>query len=88
MFNRYTVSERRKQKFEQREGEDNHAFIARQLTMARPHEVAWLFLVRGDDHQREAMQLAQQARTAWWSRMAVFAVLLSVPVNAIIATYG
>lgn len=85
MFRRYEVSARRRDAFARREGEDSYGWVARQICMARPHEVAWLYMLRNDDGQREAMQLVQAARTAFWSRLAVFAVLVSVPVNAIIA---
>ena len=37
---RYEISEKRRKKFDQRPGEDVHGWIARQLSMARPYEVA------------------------------------------------
>ena len=41
-------------------------------------------MLRNDPKQVEAMKLVQQARAAYWSRWAVFAVVLSIPANVAI----
>jgi hypothetical protein len=80
-FKRYEVSDtRHRELFDRREGEDPYQMIARQLTMAKPYELAWLYLLRDDPKQREAMMLLQQARTAFWARLAVIMSALALPV--------
>lgn len=79
---RYTTSERRQRKlFTQREGEDFSAFLARQLAMARPSEVARLFLLRNDEQQRQAMTLLQQARSVRWAKLSVIVSTVSLVVS-------
>ena len=70
---RFEVSEKRRQEFEQRPGEDPYQWIARQIDSATPFEATWLFYLRsGDQNQREAWKFHQAAVTAMWTRRAVF----------------
>lgn len=81
---RYTISARRKAKFERRDGETSEQWVARQMTMASPFELAWLGLIR-DDTQRTIMQTVASARAARWARWAVVVALLSVPINVAVS---
>jgi hypothetical protein len=85
MLRRYEISDKRHRKlFDQRPGEDAHIMIARQICMSRPHEITTLYMLRSEPKQARAMQLAQAARAAYWSRWAVLAVVLSIPANVAI----
>lgn len=82
--NRYTVTAKRKRKFEQRDGEDVYAWVSRQISMARPYELTWLYLLRhGDEKQRQAMEFSVAHRAAWWTRFASLTAL-AVSVVAIV----
>jgi hypothetical protein len=62
--------------------------IARQLTQARPFEVAWLFMLRTSESaetQVKALTPLQQARSVFWSRVAVFMAALSLPIAVVAA---
>jgi hypothetical protein len=62
-----------------------YEFIAKQMDVARPRDIAILYMLRSNDpKQQEAMQLMQEAKTALWTRRAVIAVVLSVPLNGLI----
>jgi len=64
---------------------DRYLYLGRQMEVARPREVAALYMMRSKDKsQQEAMQLIQEARTAMWTRRAVFAAVLSVPLNGFV----
>lgn len=75
-----------------REGDTAQQMLVRHLAQARPFEVAWLFMLRTSEHaesQVKALTLLQQARTVYWSRVAVLMAALSLPiavVAAVIAT--
>ena len=79
---KYHVSDKRRQDFEQRPGEDPYQWIARQIDMASPFEATWLFYMRStDENQREAWQFHQAAVTAKWTRRAVFASSVGVALS-------
>jgi hypothetical protein len=57
--------------------------IARQLARARPFELGWLFMLRTSENadvQVRALTLMQQARSVFWSRIAVMMAGLSLPI--------
>ena len=65
--------------------QQNYEHLADQMNVARPKDIAILYMLRTKDKtQQEAMQLLQEAKTAEWTRRAVVAVVLSIPVNALI----
>ena len=82
----WEISDKRKALFELKEGENVYLALGRQMEIARPHELAALYMMRsGDEAQKEAMMLVQEAKTAVWTRRAVFAAVLSVPLNGLVA---
>lgn len=84
-WSKYEVSERRKQEFEQRPGEDPYQWIARQIDSATPFEATWLFYLRsGDENQREAWKFHQAAVTAMWTRRAVLASSVGLAISVVL----
>lgn len=65
--------------------EDAYLWIARQINMATPYELTALFIIRDDEKQRRAMEMAQQAHMARWTRNAVFAAIWAVSVTSVVA---
>lgn len=57
--------------------------IARQLAQARTFELGWLFMLRTSEQaesQVKALTLMQQARSVFWSRVAVIMAGLALPI--------
>ena len=79
--NRYQISPKRKAEFEQRPNEDNCQWIARQLTMAKPYEVAWLMMLRNDEKQRRVYEMLQLAKTEHSTRQAKWAMVATVIIS-------
>ncbi len=65
--------------------EDVHMWISRQINMATPFELTVLFMMRSDQKQLRAMEMAQQAHMARWTRNAVFAAIAAVSASSIVA---
>lgn len=81
----WEISDKRKALFVVEEGEDPHLALGRQMEVARPNELGALYMMRSKDPaQREAMMLVQSAKTAVWTRRAVFAALALIPVNGLV----
>ena len=84
---RFNIHPERKKMFDRtRPDETVEQMIARQLAMSRPFEVAWLFMLRTSEHaesQVKALTLLQQARTVYWSRIAVLMAALSLPIAVV-----
>jgi len=80
----WEISDRRKALFVVHEGEDLYLALGRQMEVARPNELGAIYMMRQDPVQREAMMVVQEAKTAVWTRRAVFFALGSIPVNALV----
>ncbi len=63
--------------------------VARQLDMVTPFESVWLYMVRDQKKQHEAMALLQSTRSVIWTRRAVYAALalglLNIPLAIVVA---
>ncbi|MEQ1872960.1 MAG: hypothetical protein ABL953_04470 [Ilumatobacteraceae bacterium] len=83
----YDPNQKRKKKLTTRlPGEDPYAFVIRTMNEARPHEQAWLYMIRhGDDKQQETMRFLAEAKVAYWTRFAVIFAALSLPISVIAA---
>ena len=81
----------RKRQFEQRTNDDGtpedvYEWISRQIAMARVRELVWLYLLRSSDEpQQRAMELAVQAKVAYWTRFATMVALFTSTVAIIVA---
>lgn len=87
---KYTISPERLKEFERRKAvdgtdEDVYIWLARQINMATPHELTALYLIRSDEKQHRAMELAMAANEAMWTRRAVYAALGTSAVATIIS---
>ena len=80
----WEISDKRKALFVVEEGEDPYLALGRQMEVARPNELGAIYMMRKDPAQREAMMLVQSAKTAVWTRRAVFAAVVSIPVNGLV----
>lgn len=84
-LHRFEVSDKRKKLFVVEPGEDVYHALARQMSVARPHELGALMMMRqGDKSQTDAMMLVQSAKTAIWTRRAVVAAVALIPINGLI----
>jgi hypothetical protein len=81
----YAVSPERLKEFEQRDGEEAHQWIARQIDMATPYEATVLYLMRGTTDQRAAWDFHRSAVTARWSRIAVLVAVIGTVLNTALA---
>lgn len=79
--NRYQISPERMSEFEQRPNEDTYQWIARQLTMAKPYEAAWLMMLRNDEKQRRVYEMLQLAKTEHSTRQAKWAMVATVVIS-------
>lgn len=87
---KYVVSaERQAEIFDRRPGETAEQMVARQLDMVTPFESVWLYMVRDQKKQHEAMALLQSTRSVIWTRRAVYAALalglLNIPLAIVVA---
>lgn len=65
--------------------EDPYVWIARQINTARPLEITALYMLRNDEVQRRAMELAIQANTLRWTRHAVIASTVTSVLASLVA---
>jgi hypothetical protein len=84
----WEISPEREALFEMPEGisvTDQYLVLGKQMEIAKPHELGALYMMRSKDReQQEAMVLVQSAKTMVWTRRAVVAALIGIPVNGLI----
>jgi hypothetical protein len=78
---KHHISRKRQAEFEQRPDEDSYQWIARQLTIAKPHEAALLLLLRKDEKQQRVYEVLQLAKTERSARHTKWAMLATIPIS-------
>ena len=81
--NRHQITPERMSEFEQRPNEDTYQWIARQLTMAKPYEAAWLMMLRNDEKQRRVYEMLQLAKTERSNRHMKTAMFITVAISTL-----
>jgi len=77
----YQISVKRQVEFNQRPDEDPYQWIARQLTIAKPFEAAWLMMLRNDEKQQKVYEMLQIAKTERSARHTKWAMVATVAVS-------